>query len=249
MRRAVTCTWTGNTKHFSTRLSKNGSSSFFSLAICLLNTRALKGLWNLVLIKSQITNQNLVFFLLRGPNTLLESAYIKDWIRSTKQKSKGWIQATDTESASDFFRPDKVSKSLRAHFWGSKLLMITVRLSARHSAPAEPLPVVKVTNPRGKGGKRGSRDIDWELSTLWSTWGINDLKATHWNQELRIKAQRCWMFWGWNVQRQHNQKYCTNTKWKTAQTGYQLITASICAHSELKHREACCGLTFEWAAL
>lgn len=33
---------------------------------------------------------------------------------------------------------------------GSKLLMITARLSAPHSAPAEPLPVVKVTNLRGR---------------------------------------------------------------------------------------------------
>ena len=31
--------------------------------------------------------------------------------------------------SSDLFRPDKVSKSLIARFWGSKLLMITVRLS------------------------------------------------------------------------------------------------------------------------
>lgn len=72
------------------------------------------------------------------------------------------------ESASDLLRPDKVSKSLIAHFWDSKLLMITVRLSARHSAPAEPLPVAKVTNPGGRGGERRGWDINWELSQLWS---------------------------------------------------------------------------------
>lgn len=83
---------------------------------------------------------------------------LTEWIEyaeGSPKQTKGQIQATDIESASDLFRPDKVSKSLIAHFWGSKLLMITVRLSARHSAPAEPLPVVKVTNPRGRGGGRG----------------------------------------------------------------------------------------------
>lgn len=48
-----------------------------------------------------------------------------------RNKTRGWIEAIDI--ASDLFRPDKVSKSLIAHFWGSKLLMITVRLSAQHS--------------------------------------------------------------------------------------------------------------------
>lgn len=86
---------------------------------------------------------------------------LTEWIEyaeGSPKQTKGQIQATDIESASDLFRPDKVSKSLIAHFWGSKLLMITVRLSARHSAPAEPLPVVKVTNPRGRGwGERRLR--------------------------------------------------------------------------------------------
>ena len=40
------------------------------------------------------------------------------------------IPATNIESASNLFRADKVSKSLIAQFWVSKLLMITVRLSA-----------------------------------------------------------------------------------------------------------------------
>lgn len=65
----------------------------------------------------------------------------------------------DIKSASNLFRPDKVSKSLIAHFWGSKLLMITVRLSAQHSAPAEPTPVVKVTKPRDWGGGKGAETL------------------------------------------------------------------------------------------
>lgn len=55
-----------------------------------------------------------------------------------------------------------------------------------NTAPAEPLPVVKVTNPRGGGfgegwGEGGGQRwcMDSELSTLWSTWGINDSNATN----------------------------------------------------------------------
>lgn len=71
-------------------------------------------------------------------------------------------KSSTTTQQADRFQPlieryDKMSKSFRAHFWGSKLLMVTVRLSALHSAPAEPLPVVKVTNPRGRGVRDGER--------------------------------------------------------------------------------------------
>lgn len=86
-----------------------------------------------------------------------------DWPKQTR----GLTPATDIVSASDIFRADKVSKSLVAHFWGSKLLMITVRLSAQHSAPAEPLPVVKVTDPRGRGGgKRRLRHRQGALNIM-----------------------------------------------------------------------------------
>lgn len=107
-----------------------------------------------------------------------------DWPKQTR----GLTPATDTESASDIFRADKVSKSLVAHFWGSKLLMITVRLSARHSAPAEPLPVVKVTDPTGRGGggderlrhRQGALNIMVYMRHQW-------LESKKSNQELRIK--------------------------------------------------------------
>lgn len=69
------------------------------------------------------------------------------------------MQKIDLNKPVGKFKPlilrDKVSKSIIAHFCGSKLLMITVRLSAQHPAPAEPLAVVKVTNPRGGVGQRG----------------------------------------------------------------------------------------------
>lgn len=93
------------------------------------------------------------------------------------------------ESASVLFRPDKVSKSLIAHFWDSKLLMITVRLSARHSAPAEPLPVAKVTNPGGRGGEK--RRLRHQLGALDVMVYMRHqrLESNKSNQELRVKKQ------------------------------------------------------------
>lgn len=44
--------------------------------------------------------------------------------------------------------------------------MITESLSAWHTAPAEPLPVVKVTNPRGRAGSRRRQRRHREHSTL-----------------------------------------------------------------------------------
>lgn len=160
-----------------------------------------------------------------------------DWPKQTR----GLTPATDTESASDIFRADKVSKSLVAHFWGSKLLMITVRLSARHSAPAEPLPVVKVTDPTGRGGggderlrhRQGALNIMVYMRHQW-------LESKKSNQELRIKAQWCWMFWDWNVQ--HNQN--------TAQTQTETIHLHILAQQAafIVHIQTY-RLTFKWAAL
>lgn len=92
------------------------------------------------------------------------------------------MEATDI--ASNLFRPDKVSKSLIAHFWGSKLLMITVRLSARRSAPAEPLPVVKVTNPRGRWGK----EVADTLTGSSQHYGLHEASMTR-KQQIKPRVE------------------------------------------------------------
>lgn len=163
------------------------------------------------------------------------------------------------ESASVLFRPDKVSKSLIAHFWDSKLLMITVRLSARHSAPAEPLPVAKVTNPGGRGGEK--RRLRHQLGALDVMVYMRHqrLESNKSNQELRVKkAKWCWMFWDWDVQRQHNQNTAQTQAKKNNGTDWIFLTsADPCRAGNFfflyiqiqEPRWACSSLTFEWAAL
>lgn len=143
-----------------------------------------------------------------------------NWIcRGLTKTNQSKYKPVIFQNASDLMRSDKVSESLTAHFWGSKLLMITVRLSARHWAPAEPLLVVKVTNPRGGGGeergRRGELNIMVNMRHQW-------FESNKSNQELSINTQWCWMFWDWNVQRQHNQN--------SAQTQASRTTLYTCAH-------------------
>lgn len=72
------------------------------------------------------------------------------------------------------------------------------------------------------------------------------LESNKSNQELSIKAQWCWMFWDWNVQRQHNQNSAQTHANKTALHICTLLGKQL---TNTKLWSICFSLTFKWATL
>lgn len=129
--------------------------------------------------------------------------------------------------------------------------MITVRLSARHSAHSRTSACRQgyKSKKRRRGWKERGRRLRRHLepsASSWCTWGINDSKTTNCNQELRIKNKKhsdvqgntsktlhkhkikttAQITWGWRHLHLHSFGTCSNFKSEVKFQSY-LWTSSL----------------------